>query len=708
VACLLDFDSAQEYDDSMKFPRLYQVVMILGALAALAAFPLASLVGGRAPGQSPGLSDLIAILLFLTGAFVFWKRPDHPAARRLLAFGGAVAAIMASGHALTLLALQDRLPAWFWVGSVIEQMIEMIGAFLIVALFTVFPDGLYQRAYERWIVWASSLIVLSPVLLLLAYPSLQFNAYLVRMVRPIPSPLYIPSLAWLGPPALSVFHNSSVLALVAAGLLLLRYRRFGREQRLQILWPLLALLICGLTTTAIALIYGSRPWPAFVSFLFYGTVALIPIAIGVGLLRHRLFDIEVVTRKSLVYGALWLAILLGYVGLTAALGIAAGAYLPVSLAILLAIVATQLFQPSRQRLEQMADRWVFGERLNGYELLTRFGATLESAFDLHELIPRVAGTVREGLNVAWVRVSLQQGAFLEVAGAEAIDLHTPGTPSATAPLVHSGEQLGMIECGPKLDGSFGEKDRELLASLSRQAALAVRNARLADELAARLTEIERQARELAASRTRLVQAGEEERRRIERNIHDGVQQELVALMAKIRLARNQITRDPQKVERTLAELQEDTRQALDDLRELAHGIHPPLLSDRGLLEAIEARIARLPMGVTIETDGVGRGDRYAEEIEGAAYFFVCEGLANVLKHAAAGHIVVHLSLTPGCLKIEVNDNGRGFDAGAVVPSGLRGLSDRIEALGGDLRVVSQPASGTTLVASLPLQERRDV
>jgi signal transduction histidine kinase len=434
---------------------------------------------------------------------------------------------------------------------------------------------------------------------------------------------------------------------------------------------------------------------------------LIPIAIGIGLLRHKLFDIEVVVRKSLVYGALWLAISLGYVGLTAALGIAAGAYLPVSLAILLAIVATQLFQPSRHRLEQLADRWVFGERLSGYELLTRFGATLESAFDLRELIPRVAATVREGLGVVWVRVSLRQGATLDSVGAEGIDPYTSATPSATAPLVHSGEELGKIECGPKLDGSFGEKDHELLATLGRQAALAVRNARLAAELAARLAEIQQQARELAASRTRLVQASEEERRRIERNIHDGAQQELVALLAKIRLARNQLTRDPQKLERTLAELQEDARLALDDLRELAHGIHPPVLSDRGLLEAIEARVARLPMGVMIEADGVERGARYAEEIEGAAYFFVCEGLANALKHAVAQQAVVRLSLTTGCLKVEVSDDGRGFDAGTVVPSGLRGLSDRIEALGGELRVVSQPNLGTTLVASLPLQEQRD-
>ena len=220
-----------------------------------------------------------------------------------------------------------------------------------------------------------------------------------------------------------------------------------------------------------------------------------------------------------------------------------------------------------------------------------------------------------------------------------------------------------------------------------------------------LDDLRREIVELRASRERLALAADDERRGFERALHDGVQQQLVALLAKMGLARNQLARDAKLVARTLAELQEDARQALDDLRELAHGIHPPVLSDRGLLEAVEARIARLPIGVTIEPDGVGRGTRYAEEIEGAAYFFVCEGLANVLKHAAAQHTTVKLSSTPDLLSVEVSDDGRGFDPGAVVSSGLRGLSDRIEALGGDLRVVSRPTAGTTLVAILPLQER---
>jgi signal transduction histidine kinase len=198
-----------------------------------------------------------------------------------------------------------------------------------------------------------------------------------------------------------------------------------------------------------------------------------------------------------------------------------------------------------------------------------------------------------------------------------------------------------------------------------------------------------------------VQAEEAGRRRIERDIHDGVQQELVALLAKARLARNQLARDPALAAATLAELQADARQALEDLRELAHGIHPPVLSDRGLLEAIEAQTARLPVPVHIDADGVGRGTRYAAEIEGAAYFLVCEGLANALKHAAATRIEVRLAVLPDGLRVEVADDGRGFEPSGVAGSGLRGLADRIEALGGYLEIVSRPAGGTRLIALLP-------
>ncbi|MDP8928979.1 MAG: response regulator, partial [Actinomycetota bacterium] len=187
--------------------------------------------------------------------------------------------------------------------------------------------------------------------------------------------------------------------------------------------------------------------------------------------------------------------------------------------------------------------------------------------------------------------------------------------------------------------------------------------------------------------------------RIERNIHDGIQQEIVALTARLSLARNQLRRDASLADTTLAQLQAEARQTLDNMRELAHGIHPPVLTDRGLLEAIEARAGRLPLGVTIEADATMRGARFPGAVEGAAYFLVSEAMANTLKHASAARVLVRLRLVEGGLQVEVCDDGVGFDSAAVKGSGLTGLRDRVEATGGILRIASTPGEGTRLTAA---------
>jgi signal transduction histidine kinase len=506
-----------------------------------------------------------------------------------------------------------------------------------------------------------------------------------------------------------------VALLLAAGLsLVVRFRRAQGAERQQIKWVALAGVLAAVGIVgfwlpggwAWATTLGDWEYLAVVPYTL--AVAVIPVAIGIAILRYRLYDIDRLISRTATYGALWSAIALAYVGLAVALGLAASERLPLGLAIVCTIIATLLVQPARWRLEHLADRWVFGQRLGGYELVARLGTTLEHALGTGEVAPRVAATVRLGLRTRWVRVCVErrtsEGTSLEPIGADGIGLHEPASPALSVPLIHADQPIGSIECGPKQEGAFQARDYELLETLGRQAALAIRNAALAAELAERLAEIEQQARELAASRTRIVQAEEAGRRRIERDIHDGVQQELVALLAKARLARNQLARDPGLAAATLAELQGDVRQTLEDLRELAHGIHPPVLSDRGLLEAIEAQTARLPVPVHVDADGVGRGTRYAAEIEGAAYFLVCEGLANALKHAAATRVEVRLAALPDGLRVEVADDGRGFEPAGAVGSGLRGLADRVEALGGQLEIVSRPAGGTRLIALLPAHE----
>jgi signal transduction histidine kinase len=265
------------------------------------------------------------------------------------------------------------------------------------------------------------------------------------------------------------------------------------------------------------------------------------------------------------------------------------------------------------------------------------------------------------------------------------------------PIRHYGKLIGQIDVA-------GGGDTASARALADQAGLALRNLRLSAELADRLEQIETQARELAASRARLVTAQEAERRRLERDLHDGVQQELVALMANLRLARNQLQRDPQLATETLASLQGGIQRALTDLREVAHGIHPAVLSSQGLVEAVETIAGRMPIGVRVQADARIRSSRYAPEIEGAAYFVVAEGLANVLKHSGAGQVTVFIAAENSHLNLEVSDDGHGFDAGRVGDSGLRGLRDRVEALGGTLGIDSQP-DGTRLRASLPARDR---
>jgi signal transduction histidine kinase len=415
-----------------------------------------------------------------------------------------------------------------------------------------------------------------------------------------------------------------------------------------------------------------------------------------GIVMHRGLDIEDVIRRSVVYGALWALIVAAYVVLAATFGIAVGQRVPLTLAVLLTIVATMLFQPARRRLERLADRLVFGPRISGYELISRLGVHLQSMVATEDVAGSVAGAVHAGLGASWVRVTLNRPEPTPIAGA-GVDPGDSAPVQLSAPLVHGDRVVGVIECGPKLEGRYEAGDQELLNTLGRQAALAIRNSQLSAELSEHLEE-------LAASRARLVQAEEVGRRRLERDLHDGVQQELVGVLARLGLARNQLRRDRDLAETTLHEAQVDAQRALEGLQELARGIHPAILTDRGLIEAVEERATRMTVPVEVHANGLGEGARFPLELEGAAYFFVSEGLANILKYASASRVHVRFYTEPGQLVVEVEDDGRGFELTGVKKSGLRGLEDRISALGGRVEVVSRPGHGTELRAYLPVRE----
>jgi len=300
--------------------------------------------------------------------------------------------------------------------------------------------------------------------------------------------------------------------------------------------------------------------------------------------------------------------------------------------------------------------------------------------------------VGEGLKpeAAWPMEDLPTQT-LALTGDELPDLRA----TLALPVHHDGELLGALTLSKPTGERLTPAEHKLASDLASGAGLVLRNVRLTEELLGRLEE-------LKASRQRIVAAQDQERRRLERNIHDGAQQQLVALAVKVRLARQLGAKDPAKANELLEQTEREVSQALEDLRDLARGIYPPLLAYQGLVAALQGQARKSAVPVEIRAEGIGR---FAQEQEAAVYFCCLEALQNVAKYAEATRVIVGLRSTEGRLAFEVSDDGAGFDASrASYGTGLRGMADRLAALGGDLEVRSVPGSGTTVKGQLPAHE----
>ena len=636
----------------------------------------------------------LAAVYYVTGAVTFLLVPGNRAARRLL----AVMSISVLGFTV---AYGVTTQGASWAGVVLLQTFSWTIPCFMLGLFAVFPDGTYQRKYERGIVVGAVAVALTLQVIQMAGSEVITTQQFMGTTLGAPDPFFVKQFRSLGPSAASLLNNFQFSIAVAMALLILRYRRFGPQLRRQIRGAVVGVAVTfGAVNLLILVPSLHTPSPVIDGIVFFGLYALLPVPLAIGILNPRWLDVDLVIRRSLIYGVLWLLIAAAYVGIGTTVGIALGQRVPLQLAILLTIAATLAFQPARHWLERLGDRLVFGRRLSGYQLISQLGAGLESSTATKDVAGTVAGVLQAGLGARWVRVDLNrpEPTPVALAGME------PGEGAVavlTAPLVHANQVVGRIDCGPKLEGAYVPADQELLTTLGRQAALSIRNSELTAELSDRLEE-------LAASRMRLVQADDAARRRLERDLHDGVQQQLVGLLARLGLARNQLRRDPELAGSTLRDASLDAQRALENVQELARGIHPAVLTDRGLVEAVRERAARMTVPVTVRIDGVVPGARFGSDLEGAAYFFVSEALANVLKHAQADRVEVSLASKHERLLVEVEDDGCGFDASRAKRSGLRGLQDRIETLGGRLELRSRPGNGTVLRMDVPTYERTSV
>ena len=651
--------------------------------------------------QGQSLSNLVWILivvpLYAVGVWLTWRLPTHPQPVRLLVSGTAFVVNGAFGTLASQLQINS---AWAPVFSTLSLEAQAIGSLAVALLIGSYPDGFVERSWQRLALRCSWVVLLGPPLALLASPVVPASPW-DTVDFAMPNPYAVSWLAWLAQPAAWLAVNSWWVAVVGVLVLCARFVAAdgGGRARMRVLFVVVVVGITLYAAGTVALAFGAPEDSALaIAMISLGslTAILLPGAIVYGVLRHRLFDLDLVVRKSVAYGVASLLIAAAYAVVAATPGLMLGNRIPVTLAVVITIAAALAFQPLRRRLESAVSRRLFGDRVQQYQLLANLGTTMEQTAELDELLPRLARAVRDGIGASWVRVRLCEadGSWLD----EPVGVVGEVTEDSAAgvDLVRAGEQVGRIDLGPK-PGGYAAADLELLATVAAQATTAVANVRLATQLKEGLDE-------LSTSRVRLIAAQDAERRRIERDLHDGIQQEVVALIAGLRLARNRLSRNQLTADQ-LTDLQDQAREMLRELRELAHGIHPPVLTDNGLVAALESRLTRFPIPVEIIADDGLRGERFSEDVEGAAYFVACESLTNVAKHAGTDGARVRLSRFYNLLCLAVEDSGRGFQPNGARSGGLANIRDRVEALHGQLTIESQVGAGTSIRAELPLAPR---
>lgn len=578
-----------------------------------------------------------------------------------------------------------------------SDALATIGFLLMIATF---PNGVLEHTWQRVacrLLWLQALVA---PLTLLTTPQVVMTQY-IGVQATIPNPYAVPALEWAAPVVDALLVQAAPALVLGIGVL---YSRafFGppktRAQLRLLAWAAtFALGSFGMweKVPELGLDDGPLGWISQVA-VFVG-LFMLPAACIHGILRYGAFDIALADRgRAVVRSSTVLITVLYGIAVAAPVVLISDKLTAVSAALLSAVLAVALL-PVRGWLERAIHRAVFGDRDHHLALLSELGARLEQAVELDEVLTRLAQSLRDGLDATWVRIRLV-GSDGEVTDSSlGVAGETTGDPVVVHDLTQGDARLGRIEVGPGRHGDYSLAELTLLGTVARQATTAVSNVHLTAQLADQLDE-------LTASRVRLITAQDAERRRIERDLHDGIQQNVVALIASLRLARNRLDRGTLRREE-LSELQDQARETLADLRELAHGIHPQVLSDSGLVAAIESRTTRFPVPLTIEADDELRSRRFDPDVETVAFYTIREALSNVAKHANASRVRVALSRNETRLRVMVSDDGMGFDPGAGIDAhaGLANIRDRVAAVHGHLHVSSAPGRGTQIVVDLPIE-----
>ncbi len=646
-----------------------------GALALV----LNALAGSHGePAWQSVLAGVVVLASSGVGLLVAFRRPGHPIGWLLLANAFLLTTI-GFAQAYAAYALQEQpgaLPGPEWAVLWDQSSWPLLFAVLIAIAF-VFPDGRLPSPRWRRVAFGAA-ASFAAFLVLSFFDPEPFEAPYERVDRPLPGL----------PEMLGVLWPLALLGMIAslfagAQAVRVRFRRARGIERLQLRWLAYTavlvpatLLVCLAGTLAAD---GVEQKDVF-NALFFFMLGAIPTSVGVAVLRYRLYAIDRVINRTLVYGVLTLLLAGAYAATTLVLGTAlgSGSAWPTAAATLLVAVA---FRPLRGRVQDAVDRRFNRARYEARRQIVRFLDDLRAGRAAPEavepLLREVLADPRLELRFFLPESELYVDGHGHPAG------HQPDDGRVRTPVTRAGLPLGMV-----LHSPINENRPGLLDEVVEGAGLAIEIARLRVELRRQLDEVD-------ASRARIVSAGYQERRRLERDLHDGAQQRLISIGLALRHAQHELAVSPEEASDSIDGAVTEIDVAIEELQELARGVRPAQL-DAGLTPALRELAARAPLPVQVKANG----ERFPQEIEAAAYFIASEGLTNAVKHSEARQVTLSAERLNGKLTVSISDDGIG-GASATRGSGLRGLADRAAAHGGKLAIESNPECGTVLTAELP-------
>ena len=608
------------------------------------------------------------------GVLLTTRKPEHPiswgfAATGFLwavgagAYAYAIAALVANPQSLPAGRAAAWVDSWCWLPSLVLPM----GLLLLVV-----PDGRLRS--PRWRPVVAALVAGSVLgsLGLSGAPTFDLGSN-----EPIENPLAFDTTAW---------HVAATLgyALVAGAVVaslasfVLRFRPSVGEERQQLRWigGGLGLAVCLGTV-------GAFTWGVFPHAYVLHAIALLALPVGtaVAILKYRLYELDLVVNRAFVYGVMTVGVVAAYVLVVGLIGAKLSDAGNLALSLGLTGVVAVGFQPVRARVQRFVNELMYGERDDPYVALARLGRRLESSLGADAVLPTVVETIGQTLRLPYVALTLGGGDDVTAVYGR------PDTVPLRFPLVHQGLAVGELRLAPRPGEQLREADRRLIADLAPQVAAAVHAVGLAHEL--------------QAARRRLVELREEERRRIRRDLHDGLGPALAGLTFTLDAVHNLAASDRERANALLASATEQTQTMIGDVRRLIYELRPPALDELGLVESLRGIASReTSVPITVIAEAPEASPPLPAAVEVAAYRIVQEALTNVARHARARSCTLQISVRPDAVLLEIADDGQGIvqrPAGV----GLQTMQERAAELGGSCTFTSAPGAGTTVTVRLP-------